>query len=424
MLIKEHQKQFGNKSIVLPADKNFFVIVGANNSGKSTFLREVIKTNNEDSYLVSVNRTSLTGEGALDKNYTKNMSSYLAKLVQQEDDNQISQTQPLQDFFNLKDKEREPIISWYNKYFPNEITEEREDSDNQASSMQLKINSHSITKQGSGMRATLEIFIKLLDPKIKILCIDEPEMGLEPKLQKYLFQAIKDRASEHKKIIVSTHSHHFIDTDEKYNNYVCYRNSSDDICLKPVDDLKNVIFRLLGNTLSSFLLPENILIFEGPSDTTYLNKCLTLLDKTQYGVHNSGGNGNVKYAINSITNFLKFNEKNLPVYKNNTFVIVDNPRKDTIVLEWKRLLGADEKLLVLSKDAIEYYYPEYILKDIFSTTDNIDEIAKGYLSKNPNSYNGITISKTKLATAVCEKIKTEDLNDDTNELFTFLKNLP
>lgn len=366
MVIEDKEKQFGNKSIVLPEDRNFFIIVGANNSGKSTFLRSITKTFSSNSHLVTVNRTILTGEGSIKEDYRKNLPNFNARFLQHEDDNTARQNQPLQDFFNLKDIERQPIIDWYNKYFPTPIIEEREDPDNSASSMQLKVGGHSITKQGSGMRATLEIFIKLLDPSVKVLCIDEPEIGLEPYLQKYLFQAIKDKASSDKKIIIATHSHHFLDISEESNNYICHRNSDDNICLKPAIDLKSVIFRLLGNTLSSFLLPENILIFEGPSDTTYLNKCLALLDKTQYGVHNSGGNGNVKYAINSITNFLKFNEKNLPVYKDNTFVIVDDPVKDTTIREWKKLLGADEKLLVLSKDAIEYYYPEYILKDIFS----------------------------------------------------------
>ena len=425
MQIEDKENQFANQNISLPEEQNFFVIVGANNSGKSTFLRSVVKTDTKaNSYLVTVNRTVLTGEGSIREDYLRNIPGLNNQLLQQQDDNVTRQRQPLQDFFNLKDKERKPILDWYNKYFPNPIIEEREDIENSASSMHLKVNGYSITKQGSGMRATLEIFIKLLDPEIKVLCIDEPEIGLEPYLQKYLFQAIKDKATSEKKIIIATHSHHFIDIEEEKNNYVCFRNSEDKIDLKQVDDLQSVIFRLLGNTLSSFLLPENVLIFEGQSDTTFLNKCLLLLNKKQYGVHNAGGNGNVNYAINSITNFLKFNEKNIPVYKDKTFVIVDNPLKDTLVREWKKLLGADDRLLVLSKDAIEYYYPEHILQDIFKTTDTREKIVKDYLSTDPNGYNSILIPKTKLAKAVCEKFILTDLDDLSNGRFVFIKKLP
>lgn len=424
MIINDKENQFANGDINLPEDKNFFVVVGANNSGKSTLLRSIVKTFGKDnSYLVTVNRTVLTGEGSIREDYTRNLVAFKNQLIKQEDDNNIRQTQPLQDFFNLKDVERKPILDWYNQYFPNPIIEEREDPENSASSMHLKVNGHSITKQGSGMRATIEIFIKLFDPEVKILCIDEPEIGLEPYLQKYLFQAIKDKATSDKKIILATHSHHFLDIEDEDNNYICSRNSEDNIELNKAEDLKAIIFRLLGNTLSSFLLPENIIIFEGQSDTTFLNKCLSLLGKKNYGLHNAGGNGNVNYAINSITSFLKFNEKNLPVYKDNTYVIVDDPLKDTLVRQWKNLLGDENRLLVLSKDAIEYYYPERLLQEIFSTTDNRDTIVEEYLKNNPNSYNNIDISKTKLATAISEKIIENDLEDESNELFAFIKNL-
>lgn len=425
MIIENKENQFSNANITLPDEQNFFVFVGANNSGKSTLLRSIVKTDRKDnSYLVTVNRTVLTGEGSIKEDYRKNIPSFTSQTLQETDDNFRPRMQPLQDFFNLKDVDRKPIIDWYNKYFPNPIKEEREDPDNSASSMLLKVNGHSITKQGSGMRATLEIFIKLLDPTIKVLCIDEPEVGLEPYLQKYLFQAIKDKASTNKKIIIATHSHHFLDIENEENNYVCFRNSDDKIEIKKPDDLKSVIFRLLGNTLSSFLLPENILIFEGPSDTTFLNQCLKLLNKNQYGIHNAGGNGNVNYAINSITNFLRFNEKNIPVYKDNTFVIVDDPLKDTLVREWKKLLGSEDRLLVLSKDAIEYYYPQSVLQELFNTTENIDTIVKEYLSNDPNGYNGVLLPKTKLAKLVSERIKISDLEDTGNELFIFLKKLP
>jgi len=425
MIIEDKENQFANNQITLPEEQNFFVVVGANNSGKSTLLRSIIKTTRkENSYLVTVNRTVLTGEGSIREDYKKNFTSYTNEVLSQADDNTRPKMQPLQDFFNLKDIERKPILDWYNKYFPNRIIEEREDPENSASSMLLKVGAHSITKQGSGMRATLEIFIKLLDPSIKILCIDDPEVGLEPYLQKYLFQAIKDKASSDKKIIIATHSHHFLDIENEESNYVCFRNSEDKIDIKRPDDLKSVIFRLLGNTLSSFLLPEKTLIFEGQSDVTFLNQCLKHLDKKQYGIHNAGGNGNVNYAINSITNFLKFNEKNIPVYKDNTFVIVDDPIKDTLVREWKKLLGSEERLLVLNKDAIEYYYPEHILQEIFSTTESKDTIVKQYLHNDPNGYHGVLLTKTKLAKQVSDKLVFNDLDDLTNELFVFLKKLP
>ena len=424
MQIADKEAQFHTDPIVLP-DSNFFVVVGGNNSGKSTLLRTIIKNQGKElSYLVNVNRTVLTGEGSTRKDYQNSYPSIIQRVMNQVDDNYQRATEPLQDFFNLKDKDRQPIIEWYNKYFPNPIIEEREDPENKASAMFLKINGFPITTQGSGVRATLEIFIKLFDPNIKILCIDEPELGLEPYLQKYLFSALKEKSSLDKNIILATHSHHFLDLENMDNNYICQRNSDNKIYLTKVDDFKPVIFRLLGNTLSSFLLPEKVLVLEGSSDTTFINKCLTLLLKKGFAVHNSGGNGNINYAVNSITQFLTFHKNELPVYNNNVFVLADKPIKNTVVRQWEILLGDKTRLKVLTKDAIEHYYPEHILQDIFNTKEGREKIATEYLKNNPNGFNGKQVPKTILAKLLTEKITLADLDDTSNELFVFLKTLP
>ncbi len=421
MQIQDNQDQFENNTIDLP-DNNFFVIVGGNNSGKSTFLRAVSRTL-PNSALVNVNRTVLGGEGALDKNYQRNYPAYTQNLKNSADDNIRPDTQTLQDFFNLKDIERAPVIEWYNKYFPNRIYEEREDPENQASSMFLKINGHSITKQGSGMRSTLEIFIKLFDPKIKVLCIDEPELGLEPYLQNYLFQAIKDKVSPDKKIFLSTHSHHFLDYDEIGNNYICKRSSEGKISVEQVEDLRPVIFRLLGNTLSSLLLPENIIVLEGVSDTTILNKCLKLLNKPNYAIHNSGGDGSISYAVGAITQFLRFNKDANSVYINNVYVIADQA-KDLFIREWKKLLPEPERQLkILPLNGIEHFYPERILQTIFATNEAKDAIVQSYLTSNPNEYNSVRLTKIQLAQKVAENLTIDDLSDEKNELFVFLKTL-
>jgi predicted ATP-dependent endonuclease of OLD family len=426
MEIQDKENQF-ETAINLPDDKYFFVIVGGNNSGKTTILRSITKTFVSDSYRIDVNRTVIKGEGGYDRDYFRNVSIYENQYRAFDDDNGEKPLRVLQDFFALKDAQRVPIIDWYNKYFPNRIYEELTDVENRASPMLLKINTFPISKQGSGMRATLEIFIKLFDPKIKILCIDEPELGLEPYLQKYLFQALKDKAGPDKKIIIATHSHHFIDKDNPTNNFICERNPNGKIKLTQTqnnDDLRNVIFRLLGNTLSSIMLPEKVLILEGSSDTIFLGKILDLLNKKHYAIQNSDGNGSMSYAINSITQFLRFNQSQLPVYKNNIFVIVDKPTKDIITREWKTLLGDDTKIKVLSKNGIEYYYPENILQTIFSTTNSAGEIVDGYLASDPNVFNGLQITKFELAKKVANQLSISDLSGASNELFSFVNSLP
>ncbi len=284
IVIENREDQFENAAIEFEQDRIFTVIVGGNNSGKSTFIRCLAKTFRDESYKVDVNRTLLKGEGAYEASYQQNYPSYWKNFQTADSDNIDKPLQVLQDFMALKNVERQPILDWYNKYFPNPIYLEREDPENDASPMFLKSNGHSITKQGSGMRATIEIFVKLFDPRIHYLCIDEPELGLEPVLQKYLFHALKEKASVDKRIFIATHSHHFLDHESPQNNFICSRNTSGKININQATDLQDVVFRLLGNTLSGLMLPEQILIVEGPSDDSYQRRILELLGKGRYGI--------------------------------------------------------------------------------------------------------------------------------------------
>lgn len=87
MEIKSSELPFQTETITLPDENNLFVIVGANNSGKSTFLREVVKSFPDISYRVDVNRTVLKGEGAQDKNYERDFTAYVNNFRDQKDDN-------------------------------------------------------------------------------------------------------------------------------------------------------------------------------------------------------------------------------------------------------------------------------------------------------------------------------------------------
>ena len=410
-----------HRPISLPDKRNFFVLVRGNNSGKSTILRAINKSGS-DSYLIDVNRTTLEGEGAPDDNYEKDYGAYVNQFRNYEDDNRKKPMKVLQDYFNLNDKDREPIIDWYNKFFPNKIYEERKNLQNKASPMLLKINGFSMTKQGSGIRCTLEIFVKLFDPKIKVLCIDEPEMGLESGLQKFLYQAIKAKSSKNKKIIISTHSHNFLDYKTITNNHISYRDMDNKIRINRVnnqDTFQHTIFQLLGNSLSDLLLPEKILILEGPSDNKFVTKILELLGKKGFKIHPAGGSGNTTDAIKAITQFTKFN--NQTIFKDKIWVLIDKQKDTPATRLWKQQLGQD-KVKILSKNGIEYFYPHRIIKKIFNSNENLETIIKKFLKEEKSSSS--RLSKTELSRQVSAELKKLDIKDRDNELFNFLKILP
>jgi len=413
--------QFYQSTISLPDNRNFFVLVGGNNSGKSTILRAIMRSSS-DSYLIDVNRTVLEGEGAPQEGYEKDYGAYINQVRSYDDDNKKKPIKVLQDYFNLNDSERQPIRDWYNLFFPNKIYEERKNPLNEASPKLLKINGYSMTKQGSGMRSTLEIFVKLFDPKIRILCIDEPEMGLEPSLQKFLYQAIRAMTSKNKKVVISTHSHNFLDHAFLTNNYITCRNSENKINVERVNNfevLRHTIYQLLGNSLSDLLLPEKILILEGPSDSRFVTRALELIGKKGFKIHPAGGNGNTSAAINAITQFISVN--NDSPYKDKTWVLVDRIKDSPATRLWIRNLGTD-KIKILSKNGIEFFYPNRILKKILQLEGTHEQLVNKYLKEEKG--NSLLPSKTDLARKVSSELKISDMDDTNNELFKFLKTLP
>ena len=261
------------------------------------------------------------------------------------------------------------------------------------------------------------------DSEIKILCIDEPELALEPRLQKSLYRAIKAKSTE-KKIIVATHSHHFLDRENVANNYVCSRNTDNKISLKQLttqEDLRDQVFKLLGNELGDLQLPEKILIVEGVSDVEFVKKSLNLLGKNSYIPFGAGSDSRISTAIDAVTQFIEFVTTAGSVYKDRTWVVADKQVNDVKLREWRTKLGDDDKVKELPENGIEYFYPERILQKIFKTPDTkdiiIDEFLKG------GKYNGLPYSKLELSRLVADELMANDLASPDNELFVFLGGL-
>ena len=100
----------------------------------------------------------------------------------------------------------------------------------------LKIDGRKISQQGSGSRAVLTLLVRLLDPALPKIAIDEPEIGVEPQIQKKLFELIAkvSKAEDDlpkKQIFLATHSHLFLDKREITNNYQLTRDITNNIII-------------------------------------------------------------------------------------------------------------------------------------------------------------------------------------------------
>ena len=111
-------------------------------------------------------------------------------------------------------------------------------------------------------------------PEYSVVLIDEPEIGLSPRLQNVLATMLYDHHARNdlfpntQQFIISTHSHVFIDRSEISNNFVLHRNGKS-VSIKSMESmsaLHNLQLNMLGNDLRTLFLPEAIVLVEGPSD--------------------------------------------------------------------------------------------------------------------------------------------------------------
>ena len=286
------------------------------------------------------------------------------------------------------------------------------------------------SQQGTGSRAILPVLIKLLNPTIKILCIDEPELGIEPKTQKRLFELIKkvskgEDGLPKKKIVISTHSHLFVDKDDYQNNFKVTKESGVVTFSQIVDnvELQNSVFSLLGNDPSDLFFPSNILLVEGKSDEVFMRRLYELMIvagqtvKKNIAFHYCGGYDKADYAVEAVVQMLK-TQGYMPIYKNKICGLFDKPTQNSKLVDEVRAFVNDtskDRFILLDQEAIEFYYPlEAVRKTLGDTTitsGQIETETKKFLQQYKSQGKGDyftfkDIKKVDLATRISLNIDT------------------
>lgn len=156
MKVEDRFNQF-KEEIDIP-DQGLVVLVGGNNSGKSTILRS-IDNSMPDCAFVRCNRLFIFPEKSLDKGSLENNKNYRNNMKSAQSDNVEQRIDVLQEFWKLSDADKKKILNYFNRNFPNKLKWIYEDPTSTTSTPLLIMNGHSITKQGTGARAILEILV-------------------------------------------------------------------------------------------------------------------------------------------------------------------------------------------------------------------------------------------------------------------------
>lgn len=396
---------------------NYIVLVGENNSGKSSLLQLLFKrcgrgdfpynleqvcfilpdrmyvditTETRGRTLINYNNELSNSIGGNNRSYqnpgTNPISSELPKLL-------LSHT----DFLDQAGKLRD-----YFRYFGLPSFEIR-------GAQEVIFKNIQVVFQGSGLRSIFAILAALTDDNIKLLLIDEPEISLEPRLQKLLRELFYQNSS--KQIIVATHSQLFLNRRDITSNYVVSREN-DVFGLARVsseEELYEITFDKLGCSLEDLFFPNNFLIVEGSTDQIIVEKVMQLkdIDKSRIKVVSASGVSKVANILSSVyTSLVPLVLKDSP-YKSRVVVIVDRPYElsdPAYEKIGKALVDPTQQLFKLTATTLEdYLHEDLYAKSGLDKTDTIKEIRK------ETDYEKKFQLKTKNARTIAVSLTEDDL---------------
>ena len=394
------------------AAKQTTVLSGPNNGGKTFFLKHLYSFVGHDGYLMACNRFShvdvLNSRERQGTEHVDRYRSFIANFESSRTNTEDNDFKLDQILTGLKDRQRAKLFDTARRLLGNTFEMVRTDAENTFSPFVVSMDGDNLRYGSSGTRLLLTLLGTLLDEQFSTILLDEPEIGLSPRIQtrlaRFLYDA-EDRANfcpHVKQLFVATHSHIFLDRATYSNNFVVTK-AGKHIMARPIgsaSDLHQLQFNMLGNELESLFLPSAIVVVEGESDVTFLNKVLELhLAGVRVAMVCAHGEGEVRSKLN----FFKeaFGDVASSLYRGRLFVVFDKQISTNLgKIATQGVLP--DNIVVLSKNGIEHYYPAPLLAAAFHCDEA--DVSKIPLGAEPVEYNEHRYSKNELAKLVAGKL--------------------
>lgn len=391
--------------LVLRAGSQTTIFSGPNNSGKTFFLKHLYSFIGHNGYLVACNRFShidvLNSRERQESEHIHRYNNFIQTFESAHmntENNDLSLDQILT---GLNDRQRAKLFSTAGDLLGNKFEMVRTDPGNSFSPFFVSMDGENLRYGSSGTRLLISLLGILLDERFSTILMDEPEIGLSPRIQSRLAHFLYDAAQradfcphiEH--LYVATHSHIFLDRNNYSNNFVVTKEGTQ-ISARPIESISHfhqLQFNMLGNELESLFLPSAIVIVEGESDVIFFNKVLELhLPDKRVAMVCAHGEGEILRKLN----FFKeaFGDVASGIYRSRLFVVLDKQISTSLDrIANQGVLPVN--IVTLSENGIEYYYPKKLLASTFRCDE--DEVSNIRLELDTIEYNGIRHSKKELA---------------------------
>ncbi len=393
---------------------NLTVLSGGNNSGKSAVLKALKQQLGRTAYLVGPSRfyhihqisTQTRDPNEIQSLENQFQNSYLQPEINHEQ-NFLDLGRVIA---NLSDKDRVKLFSVCSELIGSEFSLQKVDPENELSMRYIDMDGQSLGLGSTGTRLLMTLIGICLDTRFNAILIDEPEIGLSPKVQEAFASFLQDQEKRAlmfphlSNVYLATHSHLFLDRREPKNNFVVSKEN-DVVTItqtETIGELHRLQFNLLGNSLEKISLPSAILVTEGPSDYDYLKR-LVELRFPEKRITVVSGLGDVKKKVHSIKEMLGGDLQKSP-YGSRLFIIVDSVHPRGLSKALEDMGVKKENLIVWNKNGIEYVYPKSILSRVFSVGEDVID-AELKIDGDDVKIRDISYKKADLAKQIVSQIE-------------------
>jgi len=261
---------------------------------------------------------------------------------------------------------------------------------------------------GSGLRTVLSIIAAITDPNIEYLLIDEPEQSLEPGIQKFVRDMLYT-AAESKKVIVTTHSHLFLNRRNIKSNYIVSKDEAGTRVAGIQSDVElyDLVYRLLGSSPEDLLFPKNFLVVEGSSDQAIVEKVISLMghgsiDVKVISARSVSGVDSYRQAFEACLTPYVLRESH---YKDKVVVLVDQPNAQIQPTVEMLRHNIGDRLFELPNESLEEFLPE----DLYTRVgrDRDADIARIVASRG--DYNALRVVKAEISEQIAAGLTETDL---------------
>ncbi|MDQ1610533.1 MAG: hypothetical protein QOG00_464, partial [Pyrinomonadaceae bacterium] len=404
-------------------DSPLTVFAGANNTGKSLVLKWLKHSIGRTAYMIGTNRFYHVyhfSSGLRDPNEINEFENQFNSNFFQEQYNYEQNFIDLNRIIiGLSNKQRTALFQLCGKLIGSTFMLKKVDEENDLSHHYIDMDGQNLSVGSTGTRLLMTILGICMDDRFNTILIDEPELGLGPKIQQSLVSFLQDTVERQRyfphlnRVFLATHSHLFLSRSDIHSNFIVSKLGKE-ITLSQVnsiDDFHRLQFNLLGNSLETMFFPSAIVIVEGKTDHEYLERLLHLkFPSRRITVIASGGD--VKRKVAGLRE--AFGDISKSPFRNRLFVVLDSVHQAGLSAELQGMGMLPENIITWSKNGIEYLYPVVLVAGIYACSlDRVHELA---ITGDRVELNGISKTKNELKEEILKQLDSTTPLPDELEL--------